>query len=140
MKRIVYAPGVWDMLHIGHLSFLQKASTLGDLLIVGVPTDKVVIEDKGRPPIISCPERLRMLNALECVSTAVIYNRLEFISHLETFEPTVFAIGEYFGGATRHTEALTWCENHNTTVARISYYAGESTSKIVERVLDRGAI
>ena len=50
-KVIVYAAGVWDMFHVGHLNVLKAAKALGDILIVGVSVDKLVYEYKGGSPV-----------------------------------------------------------------------------------------
>jgi len=69
-QTVVYAGGVWDLFHIGHLQFLEQAASLGDRLIVGVHTDEWVIEKKGRPPIYPLWHRLRLVAALSCVDVA----------------------------------------------------------------------
>ena len=61
---VVYIPGVWDLLHVGHLRVLQNAKNLGNKLFVGVASDQAVKEDKGSFPTISDTDRTEMLNAL----------------------------------------------------------------------------
>ena len=134
MQQLVYMPGVWDLLHIGHLNILQKAKALGDVLIVGVASDKIVCEDKGKNPIISETDRVQMLQSLSCVDVALIYNRLEFITHLNVINPTILAVGSTWGKQYRHTQAETWIKTHNCRLVKLPYTERESTTLIRERI------
>lgn len=67
----VFTCGVFDLLHWGHVDFLQRARELGDELIVGVNSDEYVVRRKGREPFAPLRERLLMLNALECVTQVI---------------------------------------------------------------------
>lgn len=67
-KKLILTIGSWDMLHIGHLRYLMKAKLLGDVLIVGVDSDKAVKRYKGPfRPIIPENERMEMLSYQNCV-------------------------------------------------------------------------
>ena len=57
MYRIGYAPGAFDLLHIGHLDLFRQAKSHCDFLIVGVASDEIVLEYKGALPVIPLPER-----------------------------------------------------------------------------------
>lgn len=135
--KTVYAPGCFDILHIGHLRFLEHARLLGDRLIVGVASDSVIALDKGRSPIIPEAERLELIKGLACVSEAVIYRELRFINELRKFAPKVLAVGEFWGCAQRHTEAENWMRQNNGRVDRIHYTREVSTTIICERILER---
>lgn len=69
--RIGYTTGVFDMFHIGHLNILQRAKEQCDFLIVGVSTDELVKEYKHKTPVISYPERLAIIEAIQYVDKAV---------------------------------------------------------------------
>ena len=131
--QIVYIPGVWDLLHIGHLAILERARALGDRLVVGVPSDRVVIEDKGEPPMIPLVDRLRLLAALGCVDLAIPYYRLEFLTHLRMIQPDVLAVGETWGDEERHREAERWVAQNGRRLVKLPYYTDESTTAIKER-------
>jgi glycerol-3-phosphate cytidylyltransferase len=66
MKRIITF-GTFDVFHIGHLHILERARKLGDYLIVGISTDKMNFDKKGRYPIYSQDERWEIVSALKCV-------------------------------------------------------------------------
>ena len=73
MKRyhIGYTTGVLDMFHIGHLNILKNAKRMCDYLIVGVSTDELVQQYKGKTPIIRFDERLEIVKAIRYVDKAV---------------------------------------------------------------------
>lgn len=66
-----YAPGAYDMFHIGHLNILKRASLECDRLIVGVVSDEVVFQAKGKLPIVPFEERLEIVRSIRYVDDAV---------------------------------------------------------------------
>lgn len=85
---IVYAYVCGDILHEGHLLALENAKALGDKLIVGVLTDKAVMEKKKRP-IIPFIERLRMVKALKCVDCAIPQDDYSPINNIRAIQPDI---------------------------------------------------
>src|SRR5688572_31692184 len=74
-QRIVFTNGVFDLLHPGHVRYLQAARSEGDALIVGVNSDRSVRANKGPSrPIIPENERAELLAALACVDAVVIFD------------------------------------------------------------------
>ena len=69
-KRVGYAPGVYDMFHIGHLNILRHAATQCDYLIAGVVSDEMALQAKGRLPVIPLSERLEIVSSIDCVDEA----------------------------------------------------------------------
>lgn len=137
MPRLVYYPGVWDLLHIGHIRALELAATHGDYLLVSVPTDEVVEQDKREKPIINHYDRVTMLRSLKIVTTAIIRDQLSFLKDLEQFRPDVVAIGEHWGREERHLELENWCMLNGVVLARIPYHERESTTRIKQRIQER---
>lgn len=73
-RRVVFTNGVFDLLHPGHLRYLQQARALGDALIVGLNSDESVRRNKGSDrPITPENERAEVLAALECVDAVVVF-------------------------------------------------------------------
>ncbi|MCP9446531.1 MAG: D-glycero-beta-D-manno-heptose 1-phosphate adenylyltransferase [Nitrospira sp.] len=75
-KRIVFTNGCFDLMHIGHVRYLQQAKTLGDLLVVGVNSDDSVRSLNKGPdrPVVPDVQRAEVLAALECVDYVVIFS------------------------------------------------------------------
>ena len=130
MQTIVYIPGVWDLLHVGHVRVLRRARALGDRLVVGVPSDDVVEEDKGKQPVIPLEHRVEMLESLACVDTAWPYYDLGFLRHLELLRPDILAVGETWGVAPRHRDAERWVKKNGVRLVKLPYTTGVSTTSI----------
>lgn len=69
--RVGYAPGVYDLFHIGHLNILQHARSRCDVLVAGVVSDEMTLLAKGRPPVVPLAERLEIVRSIRCVDRAV---------------------------------------------------------------------
>ena len=70
VTRIGYAPGVYDMFHIGHLNILRNAASRCDRLIAGVVSDEMALRAKGVRPVIPLAERLEIVGSIDCVDAA----------------------------------------------------------------------
>ena len=92
----VFVSGCFDILHSGHIAFLQEAAHFGDLY-VGLGSDKTVFDLKGRNTINSEDERLYMMEALSCVHKVVINKGsgiLDFLDDIIALKPDVFVVNE----------------------------------------------
>lgn len=95
-KRIVLAGGCFDLLHIGHITFLEKAKALGDILIVMLESDKSIAASKGKNrPINSQNDRAKILAALAVVDTIILLNpqmkNQEYDSLVFAIKPAIIA-------------------------------------------------
>ncbi|MBN2139072.1 MAG: adenylyltransferase/cytidyltransferase family protein [Sedimentisphaerales bacterium] len=131
----VYIMGCWDLLHVGHLSILERAKALGDKLIVGVFSDDVIAspEYKGRGPVIPCEERARMVEALKCVDVVFVLEEREYLAPLKKYDPDILAIGEDWGKHRRNTEAVAYMEAKGGKVVQLPYTKGVSSTAIKEK-------
>jgi len=135
-KVVVYIPGVWDLLHVGHILILERAKALGDILIVGVPIDAVVVEDKGKNPIIPCDQRIKMLESLKCVDLAIPYEKLDFVTALKRYKVDVLVIGTQWGTEKRHIQAEEYMRLSNGKIVQFPYSNEISTTKIIDKILE----
>ena len=96
-KKIATTNGVFDILHIGHVKYLEKAKKLGDVLIVGVNTDKSVKENKGdKRPINDEKSRIGVLAALESVDYVFLFNEKNPIKWISQIKPNIHVkAGDY---------------------------------------------
>jgi cytidyltransferase-like protein len=95
-KKKVFVSGCFDMLHSGHIAFLQEASRYGDLYI-GLGSDKTIMELKGRETINSEEERAYILNALSCVKEATVNKGsglIDFLEDIKQLKPDIFIVNE----------------------------------------------
>jgi len=129
-----YIPGVWDLLHAGHVTVLCRARSLCDRLVVGVPSDEVVLQDKDQPPIVSLHDRIRLLEAIRYVDVVLPYYKLEFLTHLELLKPDILFVGETWGSDTRHVDAEKWATLNHCRLIRLPYTRGISTTQLKERI------
>ena len=91
---VVTTNGCFDVLHLGHLRYLQAARQLGDLLVVAVNSDSSVRQLKGENrPLVPEPERAEMLAGLACVDYVVIFPELTPIALLSELKPSVHVKG-----------------------------------------------
>jgi cytidyltransferase-like protein len=96
MAKKIFVSGCFDLLHSGHVAFLEEAATYGDLY-VAIGSDKTVFELKGRLPVNSEQERHYMLQSLACVKKVLISNgsgMLDFKSEFLELQPDVFIVNE----------------------------------------------
>ncbi len=95
-KKKVFVSGCFDMLHSGHIAFLQEAAEYGELHI-GLGSDKTIRELKGRETINSEDERIYILNALSCVHEATVNKGsglLDFADDMKELDPDIFIVNE----------------------------------------------
>ena len=93
-KKIVLANGCFDILHVGHLRYLQGARDLGDVLVVAINSDSSMraIKDEGRP-IMNQDERAALVSALRCVDYVVVFDEPDVSRVLDALRPAVHAKG-----------------------------------------------
>jgi D-glycero-beta-D-manno-heptose 1-phosphate adenylyltransferase len=93
-RKIVFANGCFDLLHVGHIRYLQKARALGDVLILGINSDASVsvLKGKGRP-LQPEAERAEILAALECVDYVLLFDALTVDDILRELQPDIHAKG-----------------------------------------------
>lgn len=92
MKKVL-AFGTFDILHPGHIYFLQKAKSLGDYLIVSLATDRNVKKIKGRLPHHSKVDRKALISALRFVDKVVVGAQQDYLGHIAKLKPQIIALG-----------------------------------------------
>ncbi len=137
-KRIVFTNGCFDLLHTGHLRYLEKAKALGDLLVVGVNSDSSVRRLKGpERPILPLAERMEVLSALECVDYVTSFNETTPLELISFLNPHVLVKG---GDWTKETTVgREVVEGSGGEVVIVPFVEGNSTTDIIETILKRYA-
>lgn len=101
-----YASGAFDLLHVGHLRYLQAAAAACRHLLVGVPDDDIVTRVKGRPPLVPQSERQELLSALSCVGEALCVSvpmddAAAFAAFMSSLRIDIVLIGADWAGTPR---------------------------------------
>lgn len=133
---VVFTNGVFDLLHPGHVRYLQDARALGDLLIVAINTDRSVRANKGPTrPITPELERAEVLRALRCVDAVVLFDEETPHALIARIQPDVLVKGaDWAADAIVGRDVV---EARGGRVVRITLSPGHSTSAILERVRAR---
>lgn len=132
-RRIVFTNGVFDILHPGHIRYLQHARALGDLLIVGLNADESVRRNKGpERPVNSQDERAELLSALACVDGVVIFTEDTPADIIRLVQPDILVKGADW--AADEIVGRDTVEARGGRVVRVPVEAGYSTTSIVERI------
>lgn len=133
-RRIVFTNGAFDILHAGHVQYLEKARALGDVLILGVNTDASVRAYKGpHRPVNSQQDRARLLTALSCVDHVILFSEPTPIKLIRSIRPNTLVKGADWktGDIVGSSEVLSW----GGKVRRISFLKGRSTTGVIEKIL-----
>ena len=93
-KTFVFANGCFDLIHVGHIRYLQSAREMGDALVVGINGDAGVeaLKGKGRP-LQSGPDRADMIASMECVDYVLLFDTLTVDGILNELQPDIHAKG-----------------------------------------------
>lgn len=134
-KKVITTNGVFDILHIGHIRYLQEAKKLGDVLIVGINSDSSVkrIKDPKRP-LNNENDRAEAIAALECVDYVTIFNEDNPIIFLKAIKPNIHVKGGDYD-MTKIIEKDTVEENKGE-VKLIPEVGGYSTTNFINKIID----
>jgi len=135
-KRVVLANGCFDILHVGHVRYLQGARSFGDALVVAINSDRSVKALKGPSrPILDEKERTALVSALRCVDYVVVFDEPDVTHVLDVLRPAV------------HAKGTDYTEETVPERDRVRAYGGEvriagdpkdhSTRDIIRRIADR---
>lgn len=132
---VVFTNGHFDLLHVGHLRYLQAARALGDALVIGLNSDASCAARKPGRPLVPQADRAELLAALGCVDVVVIFDDLTAARLVEALRPGVYVKGGDWGrpGGPRPPEAEI-VEGYGGRVAYLPYVPDRSTTLIIERI------
>ncbi len=134
-KRIVFTNGCFDILHIGHLRYLQEAKALGDYLVVGVNTDESVRQLKGPDrPLVPQFERAEILSGLECVDYVTLFSETTPVALIGELKPDIHVKGgDYTADELPEAEIV---KSYGGEVRILQEVEGKSTTSLVNRVME----
>lgn len=134
-RKVVFTNGVFDILHRGHVEYLQKARELGDLLIIGLNSDDSVRRIKSpRRPLCSQEDRAVVLSALSCVDHIVLFDEDTPQKLIETLIPDILV-----KGADYSVEQIVGADvvlKNGGKVLQIELTPGKSTTELIKKVVE----
>jgi rfaE bifunctional protein nucleotidyltransferase chain/domain len=138
-NKIVATNGCFDLLHVGHVRYLQAARALGDLLVVGLNGDRSVhgLKGPGRPITIES-DRAELLAALESVDLVAVFPEVRATKFLAAARPAVYVKGGDYTPQTLDEEELAILKEIGAAVRLIPFETGYSTSRLLEQICKAG--
>jgi D-glycero-beta-D-manno-heptose 1-phosphate adenylyltransferase len=134
-KRIVATNGCFDLLHVGHVRYLQAARALGDALAVGLNGDRSVRELKGTGrPFTTENDRAELLAALQCVDLVAIFPQIRATQFLAAVRPAIYVKGGDYSSQTLDEEEQAILKTMGAEIHLIPFQAGYSTSALIEQI------
>jgi len=134
-RKLVLTNGCFDLLHTGHVRYLQAARALGDALVVAINGDNSVRELKGEGrPMNTERDRAEVVAALECVSYVVIFPEVRVTRLLEKVRPAIYVKGGDYTPATLHPEERAALEKIGAEIRILPFEPGYSTSALLEKM------
>jgi choline-phosphate cytidylyltransferase len=128
LQKTVLTFGTFDVFHVGHLRILERASSFGTQLIVGVSTDQLNLEKKGRAPVFSQDERCEILKALRCVDQVFLEESLALKGqYINRYAADVLVMGDDWAG--KFDEFVQLCE-----VIYLPRTPAISSTEIIEKI------
>ena len=134
-KSVVWTNGCFDILHAGHVVYLERAANEGDLLVVGINSDASVRQVKGKDrPIVQEVDRALVVASLRAVDYVTIFADASAEAILEALRPDVYVKGGDYTLDTIHQGERRIVEGYGGRIAILPGIEGRSTSEILERV------
>lgn len=138
-KKIVATNGCFDLLHVGHVRYLQAARTIGDVLAVGLNGDRSVRELKGAGrPITTEADRAEILAALECVDLVTIFPQTRATQFIAAARPALYVKGGDYSSETLNEQERALLNEIGADIRLIPFETGYSTSALVEQICGTG--
>lgn len=135
-KQIVFTNGCFDLLHAGHVKYLQQARNLGDLLVLGLNSDASIRRLKGpKRPLLEESERAQILAALDCIDYLAIFDEDTPLELLQKVRPQILVKGgDYLADEVVGKELV---ESYGGRVELIQFVDGKSSTNIIDKILSR---
>ncbi|MDZ7725753.1 MAG: D-glycero-beta-D-manno-heptose 1-phosphate adenylyltransferase [candidate division KSB1 bacterium] len=133
--RMVWTNGCYDILHAGHVLYLQQARAAGEALVVGLNSDESIRRVKGpQRPILPEDQRAIVLAALECVDYIIIFPEASPLDIISKLEPDIYAKGGDYTVDTVNQPERRLIESYGGDILLIPGVEGLSTTEIIRRI------
>ncbi len=132
-KKIVFTNGCFDLLHAGHVEYLEEARKLGDLLVIGLNSDRSVRAIKGSArPVNTQTARAVVLAALECVQYVILFNEADPLQLILAIKPDILVKGGDWPAA--EIVGAKEVKAYGGSVKTIPFVPGYSTTDLIEKI------
>ena len=132
-KVIIFTAGTFDILNLGHINIFKRSKQLGDYLIVGISTDKLVKSYKKIFPIMPYKERCLIIKSIRYVDKIIKQTKLLNIKQLKKIKPNIITIGSDWKNKT--LPGLEWAKKQGIKIIYIPYTNQTSSSEIKRRII-----
>lgn len=133
-RKLVFTNGVFDLLHVGHLNYLEKARSLGDALFVGINADETARRLKsGDQPFVPAVERARLVAALSCVDAAIIFDDITAINLIRDLRPDIYAKGGDY--VSKPLPERDIANEVGAKIILLDYLPNHSTTNLIQKIL-----
>ena len=140
-KTMVMTNGCFDLLHVGHISYLQEAKKLGDELWVLINSDASVKALKGPDrPIETEAERAYCLAALSCIDRVIVFENPRITEEIEFLKPDVYTKAGDYTIETLHQGERAAFEAAGADIQFLPFLEGFSTTKMIAKIIKAGSI
>jgi len=135
-KKIVFTNGCFDLLHYGHVKYLQDAKKKGDVLVVGINSDSSAKRIKGeKRPVVNEKDRLRLVAALESVDYVVLFKEDTPLKIIKFIKPDVLVKGADWNK--NNIVGKDFVITYGGSVSAIRFVKGYSTSNLIKKIAKR---
>ena len=132
-QQVVFTNGCFDIVHLGHIDYLEKARTLGSRLVLGLNTDASVSRLKGPSrPVVNEYARARLMAALAFVDAVVLFDEPTPLELIEAIGPDILVKGDDY--SVQNIIGADFVVNRGGVVKTIALVEGYSTSKLIEKI------
>jgi rfaE bifunctional protein nucleotidyltransferase chain/domain len=134
-RKLVFTNGCFDLLHVGHVRYLQAARALGDALLVAINGDESVraLKGEGRP-LNRAEDRAELIAALESVDHVVIFPEVRATQVLAIVRPAIYVKGGDYTEDSLHAEERAALDQIGAEIRILPFEAGHSTSGLLEKI------
>ena len=134
-QRLVATNGCFDLLHVGHVTYLEAARNQGDALLVGVNSDAAVCGLKGPGrPLNSENDRALVVAALQCVNGVFIFQERDAVKFLQAAEPEIYVKGGDYTMDSINQDERRLIENSGGRIVLLAHVPGKSTTALLQRM------
>lgn len=141
-QRVVFTNGCFDLIHLGHVRYLQEARALGDVLVLGLNSDASVRQLKGpQRPLVAQAERAQVMSALRPVDHVVIFEELTAESLVAALQPDIYVKGGDYSASDVTSQTgkplpeASIVRSYGGQVELIPFLPGHSTTELIKKVV-----